>query len=150
MPLSVSANLLDFFNGVKIGQVLPSAGLKYILNPPDPNARITLVYFWGTWCGPCREAVPSLNALQADRGAREFAVVAVTDESETDVAEFLKRIPPVKYSVALDDGRKLFDSLKIRALPYAVLLDKERKVIWRGQIKDLDSGKLDKFLSNGR
>lgn len=142
---SAAAGILDFFNGVEVGQVVPSAGLKYIHNPPKAEAKATLVYFWGTWCAPCRDAIPSLNALQAARSA-QMAVVAITDEKEPEVRAFLKAVA-VTYSIAVDEERKVFDPLKIRAVPYAALIDKERKVLWRGQFKDLNAGELDKLLS---
>ncbi len=37
-----------------------------------------LVNFWATWCFPCREEMPELDALQAKRGGDDFKVIIIS------------------------------------------------------------------------
>jgi thiol-disulfide isomerase/thioredoxin len=41
------------------------------------KGRTILVNLWATWCVPCREEMPALNALQKEFGGPDFEVVAI-------------------------------------------------------------------------
>ena len=44
----------------------------------DWQGRAVLLNVWATWCAPCREEMPALDALQAAMGDDDFEVVAVS------------------------------------------------------------------------
>ena len=43
----------------------------------DWQGKVVLLNFWATWCAPCREEMPSLDALQAQMGGDDFTVVPI-------------------------------------------------------------------------
>ncbi|MBB4005685.1 thiol:disulfide interchange protein TlpA [Aurantimonas endophytica] len=43
----------------------------------DFAGSTVLVNLWATWCGPCREEMPALDALERDEGGEDFAVVPI-------------------------------------------------------------------------
>lgn len=45
------------------------------------KGRTVLMNLWATWCVPCREEMPALDALQAKAGDAAFEVVAVNVDS---------------------------------------------------------------------
>ena len=44
----------------------------------DFRGKVVLVNVWATWCVPCREEMPTLDALQAELGGDDFEVVALS------------------------------------------------------------------------
>lgn len=42
------------------------------------RGKVVLLNLWATWCSPCREEMPTLDALQAGLGGTEFEVVALS------------------------------------------------------------------------
>src|SRR5690242_18638547 len=48
------------------------------------RAKVTVVSFWGTFCGPCLDELPSLEKLhQRYRGDKDVAILAVSIDPAT-------------------------------------------------------------------
>lgn len=144
MPVtSAYAGLMDLLNGVSLGKKVAIPELRYYSKMPRPNRSLTLWYFWATWCGPCRETMPLLNDW-VDRYP-DLGVVAITDEGEDVVRAFSAKVP-MEVTIAMDVERKLFNSMHIRGVPYAMLLNNDSVVVWRGQPKELKTEELQALL----
>lgn len=88
---------------------------------PDLKGRSHLVFFWATWCGPCKRAVPEVLALAASRG---LPVLAISDEDADTVRQFLAdRREPFFDDVAVDPLRKTFQSFGVSGTPTLLLVD---------------------------
>jgi thiol-disulfide isomerase/thioredoxin len=63
------------------------------LSLADFKGRILVVNFWATWCGPCKEEMPSLAALQKDYAEKPVQVLPISVDRLEDGAaakDFLK------------------------------------------------------------
>ena len=88
---------------------------------PELKDRSHLVFFWATWCGPCKRAVPEVLALAASRG---LPVLAISDEDADTVRQFLAdRQEPFFAEVAVDPMRKSFQSFGVSGTPTLLLVD---------------------------
>jgi thiol-disulfide isomerase/thioredoxin len=59
----------------------------------DLKGQVVVVNFWATWCGPCKEEMPSLAKLAKDYADRGVKVVAISVDRLEDGAaakDFLK------------------------------------------------------------
>jgi cytochrome c biogenesis protein CcmG, thiol:disulfide interchange protein DsbE len=77
----------DRYLPVEVGSRAPNFAASQMDGSPvalsDLQGQVVLLNVWATWCGPCREEMPSMQRLHerfVDRGLR---VVAVSVDSDT-------------------------------------------------------------------
>jgi len=95
----------------------------------DWRGRTVLVNLWATWCVPCRQEMPALDALQQRLGSPGFEVVAVNiDTRDPDKPKaWLKEVGIEKLAYYADPTAKTFQDLKeigrAFGMPTTLLLD---------------------------
>jgi thiol-disulfide isomerase/thioredoxin len=84
----------------------------------DFAGKTVLLNLWATWCVPCREEMPALNALQAGSGSDKFEVVAINVDTGTDEKprRFLEETKVDKLAFYHDPDLGVFNDLKKRGL----------------------------------
>jgi thiol-disulfide isomerase/thioredoxin len=100
----------------------------------DFRGRTILVNFWATWCAPCLRELPSLDALQAEFGGDNFAVVAVAADptGPEAAAAFLNRLNVVNLTLYSDPKLALVIATGgSAALPLSILYDAKGREIGR-------------------
>jgi thiol-disulfide isomerase/thioredoxin len=99
----------------------------------DFKGKVVLLNIWATWCVPCREEMPQLNALQAALGGDAFEVVAINiDRGGPDKASaFLDETKAADLTPFTDPTGKLFATLKAVGMPTTLLIDRDGKEIGR-------------------
>jgi thiol-disulfide isomerase/thioredoxin len=91
--------------------------------------RPVLVNFWASWCEPCREEMPALQAL-ADSGV-VVLTIAVADR-DADARRFLDQAG-VALPLLFDREQRISKAWGVRLLPYTVVLDRRHRVVARAQ-----------------
>ena len=99
----------------------------------DFRGRTVLLNLWATWCPPCVEEMPMLDALQATLGGPDFEVVALSvDRGGVDpVREFYERTGVRRLGVYVDPSAMALDALDAFGLPTTLLIDPEGREIGR-------------------
>ncbi|GGH10031.1 TlpA family protein disulfide reductase [Pedobacter zeae] len=102
---------------------------KWISKQPDTKGKFVLIDFWATWCGPCRAYIPTLNNLQK-KYADKLAIIGLSNEAAEKVEAFDN--PKINYFEAIDTKGVIKDSLQVKGIPHAILIDPKGIVRWEG------------------
>lgn len=135
-----------------VGDVDDAAGL-WPLKFPTPQGqplamaslrgRPLLLNFWATWCPPCVEELPLLDAFYRQYAAKGWQVLGLAIDQPSAVRTFLTRTP-VAFPIALAglEGTELTRRLGNRTggLPYTVVLGGDGTVRHRrmGRVSEAD------------
>ncbi len=115
-----------------VGRPLPAFTLPTLeggkVTAADLLGRPSLINFWASWCGPCREEMPDLDAV-ARAGADKVHILAVNEQEPAAVARgFMEQNGFKSLRVALDQDGSLFAGWNFRLLPTSVVIDAEGNV----------------------
>jgi cytochrome c biogenesis protein CcmG/thiol:disulfide interchange protein DsbE len=97
----------------------------------DYKDKVVLLNFWATWCGPCREEIPALAALQSHyRNQVVIVGLSIDERPAEDVRTFAKTLG-VNYPVVMagDDLQKAFGG--ITSVPSTFVVNREGRVVQR-------------------
>ena len=99
----------------------------------DFQGKVVLLNIWATWCGPCREEMPTLDRLQAELGGPDFQVVALSiDRAGLGVvSEFYDEIGIGHLAKYIDESGKASRQINAVGLPTTLLIDREGREIAR-------------------
>ncbi|HEY1057943.1 MAG TPA: TlpA disulfide reductase family protein [Limnobacter sp.] len=141
----VAALAIGFFASVQLGlspvstqTAYPLAGQTFetpqgtALDMAALKGKTVVVNFWATWCPPCVEEMPELNALYPELKAKNIELIGIAIDSPSNVKQFLEKTP-VDYTVVLGGltGTELAKKLGNTqgGLPYTVVLNADGEKI---------------------
>jgi thiol-disulfide isomerase/thioredoxin len=96
-----------------------------VVKSSDLAGKVVLVNFWATWCGPCREEMPSLARLQKQLDPAHFVLITVTtDVQPRGITHFLSQLG-VSVPVLFDEDQEVSRSFMVRGLPTTVVIGRD-------------------------
>lgn len=144
-------NYSPFGFGTKEGMTAPVfVGIEliggYEIGNNIPNQKkFTLLYFWGTWCGPCKRDHPKLKKLfdQYEKDVKFIGLAA--DKNDVVVKEFIikNNIPWPNIFLSLKDysqkNEEITNKFHIDGFPSYILLDRDNKVVVNSMLNHVEN-----------
>jgi thiol-disulfide isomerase/thioredoxin len=102
-----------------------------------------LLNFWATWCPPCIEELPMIDAFYRQNASKNWQVLGLAIDQPSAVRTFLARTP-VSFPIGLAglEGTELGKSLGNASggLPFTVVLSADGRLLHRkmGRLTDAD------------
>ena len=130
-----------FINTLSAQDVLPNVQIKNLRGQDittsnlRDSSSLTVISFWATWCKPCRQ---ELEAISDDwdefqkTGAKLIAI-SIDDSRSTGTVQSIANASGWEFNIYLDDNQSLKRALNISAIPYAIIIDKDGRIIRRIQ-----------------
>ena len=114
----------------------------------DLKGKVVLLNLWATWCGPCREEMPHLVAMEDEFKANDFKIIGLNvDQESTDlIAPFAEKMK-LNYELAWAEEKlqyALFKVSKFDGIPQSFLIDRE------GHLRGVFLGGSQKVISDMR
>jgi peroxiredoxin len=120
-------------SGPRLGEApewsLPTPG-EEVHRLADHQGQVVLLNFWATWCAPCREELPTLEALHQELGEEGLVIIAVNvDRGDAErVARFAEQ-KGLSFRVLHDPEQRVAGSYGVRGYPTTVVIDRAGRIV---------------------
>jgi thiol-disulfide isomerase/thioredoxin len=112
-----------------VGQPMPPLVFKTLAGATDIRleelrGKVVLLDIWASWCGPCKEEMPVLDAIAARWKTRGVEVVAVSIDEDRAAAEaFLASRASWNLTLAHDPQGRVPEQLQPEKMPTSYIID---------------------------
>lgn len=126
---------------------LPTAGQSGVLlvNKPAPEFELknfddhsirlgdlkgypVLLYFWTTWCGPCKSQLPLLAKVSEEYKDKGLVVLGIGDEGKDTAVGYLSEAK-LPFDFLDDAARKVQRLYRVNSVPTVVLINRKGNVV---------------------
>jgi thiol-disulfide isomerase/thioredoxin len=84
-----------------------------------------MINFWATWCGPCRQEMPHLEALHQRYSGLGFTILGVNVEEDSSLSGKFLAETPVTFPILFDPSNGVSELYDVVAMPSTVIVDRK-------------------------
>ena len=118
--------------GLRVGQRAPDFTLQLpgggSVTLSTLRGRPVVLNFFATWCGPCQEEMPELQAIFEEYRGRAYVLGVSSGETADVVNDFLARTD-YTYPMAYDPSGVVSDAYDVQYIPQTWVLDAEGVIV---------------------
>lgn len=138
-----------------VGKAVPTFSMKSTagktINNSSIKGKVVVLDFWATWCGPCKAASPSMQALHkkySSKGAMIIGAGGMENKKGPDLSAKYAKDNKYTYTFTYDNDQMMKD-WGIESIPQFIIIDKKGKVRYSitGWDKNKSAAQFDKYVS---
>lgn len=89
----------------------------------DLRGKVVFVNFWATWCEPCREEMPSMEALHRSMSDKPFQMLTILSSDSAANAEMMVKISGTTFPVLPDTEGTVSSDYGLTGVPETYIID---------------------------
>ena len=100
-----------------------------VIRLSDYKGNLVMLNFWATWCAPCKEEMPSLDALKVNPNLNNLEIfpINIGKDNLKKSNIFFKDLNIKNLDIYFDNPVTLAKVLALRGVPTTILFNKEGK-----------------------
>ena len=94
------------------------------------KGKVIVLNFWATWCGPCKEEMPSMESLWQQFRGKDFVLLSISVDYEgvKPVKEYIEK-QRYTFRVLIDPHCQTLDLYEVKAIPTTLIIDKKGQIV---------------------
>ena len=89
------------------------------------RGQVVMLNFWASWCAPCRQEMPLLEAMYRKYKSLGFVLLGVNVEEDSSKAASLLRNIKVSFPILYDNKNKVSKMYQVSAMPTTIIIDRD-------------------------
>ncbi len=95
----------------------------------DIKGKVLLVNFWATWCAPCMQELPHLQALYSNLKDRGFQLVGVAVDDTVDNVRDAQRSYGLTFPILIETGGTSKRRYELKGFPESFVIDAAHHIL---------------------
>ncbi len=118
--VSQSQKLTDFTDKL----TLPMAGGEELdVLSEVKNYRVSVIDFWASWCGPCRNEMPTMVELYRDNKDKGLGIFGISVDQDYDAWTTAMGELNITWPSVLDTDGDISNKFNIEYIPFTLVVD---------------------------
>jgi peroxiredoxin len=95
------------------------------------RGKVVFLNVWATWCGPCRDEMPSMETLYNEfRSNKDFVMLAVSQdrEGQQTVRSYVDK-NGYHFRVLLDPDNTISEAYNVSGVPETFIIDRHGRIV---------------------
>ncbi len=145
---SLTGNIYALESGSKAPD-FELAGSQGTVRLSSTAGSVVYVDFWASWCGPCQQSFPWMNAMQEKYKSKGVKIIGVNLDGKTEDAKKFLAQNPALFTVAFDSKGETPKLYGVKGMPTSFLVGRDGKIISQHLgFKASDKDVLEKQIQN--